>query len=106
MKFMIGFRILLIVILMVSTAGCLEWSDGNSFVAHQDAPVINDGSEVVPKGEEPPKSEEPPKGEELPGIDLMVLPDDLPNNPVPEPMTLLLLGPALLGLLGFKKKKA
>ena len=28
------------------------------------------------------------------------------ENPVPEPMTMLLLGPALLGLLGFKRKKA
>lgn len=28
------------------------------------------------------------------------------TNPVPEPMTMLLLGPALLGLVGFKKRKA
>ena len=29
-----------------------------------------------------------------------------PTNPVPEPMTMLLLGPALLGLVGLKKKRS
>ena len=32
--------------------------------------------------------------------------NDPEGNPVPEPMTMLLFGPALLGLVGLKKKKA
>jgi Domain of unknown function (DUF4114) len=39
--------------------------------------------------------------------DLVVEVDGVtPNNPVPEPMTMLLFGPAFLGLVGLKKKKS
>ncbi|MFH1092810.1 MAG: hypothetical protein V1739_01485 [Candidatus Omnitrophota bacterium] len=99
MKFMTGLRILLIGILMVSTAGCLNWGNSNSYVANEQTSVVDDeGPDVFPKGEE--LSVIPNDG--------LLLADDATSadsNPVPEPMSILLLGPALLGLLGMLIRK-
>ncbi|MCG2711911.1 MAG: PEP-CTERM sorting domain-containing protein [Candidatus Omnitrophica bacterium] len=136
MKFLTAFRIILIGMLIVSTAGCkLKWSDSNSFIENMETPVINEGKEDVPEDEIIPNipedepllflpeepSQNPLKKEQFKNLPnplvFIIIPenegpteqDPQPadeNNPVPEPITILLLGPALLGLLGCKRKKS
>ena len=83
MKIFKGIQVVLLGVILITCSGCnlLNWGDSDNT---SDGAQISD-SVVVPDG----------------GF----VDEDVNSNPVPEPLTLLLLGPALLGLFAINKKK-
>ncbi|MBI4846011.1 MAG: PEP-CTERM sorting domain-containing protein [Candidatus Omnitrophica bacterium] len=123
MKFLIGFRIILILMIMVASSGCkLKWSDSDGLVEsnqtltgseQKDESSESDGFSITPDDETPIDSDRNPQSlvgfSITPEEEMPIVPEKNSQplddcKPVPEPMTLFLLGPALISLFAVKRK--